>query len=759
MMKPMRYAMHMKRPASWWNDNWREGTPLGNGLHGALMYGNTANERVMLTHSRLWREGTQPDIPDVSDVLPAMRELIFAGEVPTADRMITDALIERGYAPREAFPFPAADLNLVLPAVKGFSRYRRGLDMSSAEAYVRYMDGDTRMERRGFVSRSDDVVVVECHKDTEISLSIHRPDSTDEEIKLPENVCTVVDGEWLYFKAEIAGVEHGAVARVIKGDTALILVKLYTEGDSSVKWPALKARLADLPANYAPLFERHVAEHRRLFDACRFVLEDREFDQETTNEQLLDAAYDEGMPNALAERMWAYGRYLLISATTTGGLPCNLTGLWSGDYEAFWSFNMANINLQMTYWQALQGGLSELMLPVFDYYDFAIEDMKENARKLYGCSGIFLPAVTMPGCMRHVCLAPHITNWTAGAGWIAQHYYDYYLFTRETDFLEKRALPFMTEAAKFYIDFVLWQGDTWHVCPSVSPENRTLNYKMGNIELGDGTQSAIDATMDIAVIKELFTNLLAIGDATSLVSVSDMAAYKRMLDGAPAYQINEWGAPREWLHEDFPDNDLHRHQSHLYPMYPGLEHARRDEATTEIYRRGAVRRMTVGLSCQTSWSLVQNANMMARVKEAELALESLNLIAKSCLMRNLFTTCNDWRGSGIGLEFPLAPFQLDANAGWSSAVQEMLLFSDAERVELLPALPPKWERGQIGPLHTRCGISVELSWDRDANEASVILLASRDTSYRLVMPDGGQRTITMKAGDVQKSAFGLRKEV
>lgn len=274
------------------------------------------------------------------------------------------------------------------------------------------------------------------------------------------------------------------------------------------------------------------------------------------------------------------------------------------------------------------------------------------------------------------------------------------------------------------------------------------------VDLGDGTQSSIDATMDIAVIKELFTHLLEIGHTTGLLKPSDMTAYERMLAGAPTYQTNEWGAPREWLHDDFPDNDLHRHQSHLYPMFPGLEFARRDEVTMEIYRRGALRRMTVGLSYQTSWSLIQNANTMARVKDAELALESLNLIAMSCLMRNLFTTHNDWRGSGIGLEMPTPPFQIDANTGWPSAVQEMLLFSDKDRIDLLPALPLTWKKGNFGPLHTRCGVAIDLSWDR-AIGGHATLRASRPTSFALFLPDGSRQDAVMNVGEVFELAFPL----
>ena len=759
------YQMTMRRPASWWNGNWREGTPLGNGLHGALIYGNIANEKIMLTHTRLWREGKNMSIPDVSDILPQMRALIFSGEVLKADRMINDALIHRGYAPHEAYPFPAADLNISLPAVKGFSKYKRTLDISTAQAFVEYQDGDDVIQRRSFVSRADDVVVVECHKNSVIHLSIHQPDLINQSEQLPENECIITEGEWQFFKTEISGIEHGAVLKVLRGEKTLILLKIYTEGESSNKWYELKAEIEKLSPDYDHLLYSHIEAHQKLFNACQLSLEDDKCNRASSNEELLDAAYDTGLTNVLAERMWAYGRYLLISSTQLGGLPCNLTGLWSGEYRAFWSFNMANINLEMIYWQALSGGLEELMLPIFDYYDAGLEDMKENARKLYGCEGIFLPAVTMPGGIRHVCLSPHITNWTAGAGWIAQLYYDYYIYTRDMDFLVNRALPFMREAAKFYADFIIWKGEHWHVCPSVSPENHTKNYKgnsknlgdsNANNDLSDGTQSSIDATMDISVIKELFRHLIEIGGATELLPEDELADYRKILYGTPDYETNEWGAPREWLHKDFPDNDLHRHQSHLYPVFPGLELSRADSRTIEIYHKGAIRRMTVGLSWQTSWSLIQNAHTMARVKDGELAWESLSLITKSCVMRNLFTTHNDWRGSGIGLEFPMAPFQIDANIGWASAVQEMLLYSNTDRVDLLPALPKAWTKGSIGTMKTRCGVDVHITWDQSQNIGNALLCAIRETAFTLYYPDGNYEEFDQMAGENAQVEFRIK---
>lgn len=727
----------MSRPASWWNDLWREGTPLGNGLHGALLYGNTANERVMLTHTRLWRHGQTPPMPDVSDVLPEMRRLIREKRMPEADRMLVDALKNRGYSPANAFPTPAADINLDLPNLGVFKNYSRELDMETAQGFVSYDRGGEMVNRRAFVSRGDDVVVIECHRDTIVSVNMYKPDSDRTKSDfLPKDPITKTSGEFIFFACKVDGKEHGVVARVVRGKTTLILARVFYSGSHEEEWQKLASSLSSLPADYETLLTRHIPEHQRLFDSCRFSLNEP---SNLTNEQLLDIASEDELPNALTERMYDFGRYLFISATAKGGLPCNLTGLWSGDYQAFWAFNMSNINLEMTYWHAAPGSLTELIMPFFDYFDNSLEDFRDNAQKLFGCRGIYIPAVTMPGVARHCCLLPHVTNWTAGAGWIAQHYYDFWLYTGDRKFLEERAIPFMKEAAKFYADFVEWDADGWHVCPSISPENRTLDYcrvheKTGKppINIPDHMQTSIDAAMDIAVIRELFSNLHKLSEVSSSISEDERQFCQKMLDNSPKYQINAQNSPCEWLNDDYPDNDKHRHQSHLYPMFPGLERVRESRETDEIYREGGLRRLRIGLDSQTSWSLIQCANLMARVRDAETAFECLNIISKTCIIRNLFTLHNDWRSSGITWQLPQAPFQIDAVIGWASAVQEMLLFSMPGRIDVLPACPKKWRSGRIGTLQTRCGVAVRLDWTPDS--VNVELIANRDTEFDLHLP-------------------------
>ena len=57
---------------------------------------------------------------------------------------------------------------------------------------------------------------------------------------------------------------------------------------------------------------------------------------------------------------------------------------------------------------------------------------------------------------------------------------------------------------------------------------------------------------------------------------------------------------------------------------------------------------------QSGWSLMYLGNLYARLGDGERAKECLDLVARSCLMNNFFTTHNDWRDMGIFLNFDLA---------------------------------------------------------------------------------------------------------
>ena len=75
----------------------------------------------------------------------------------------------------------------------------------------------------------------------------------------------------------------------------------------------------------------------------------------------------------------------------------------------------------------------------------------------------------------------------------------------------------------------------------------------------------------------------------------------------------------------------------------------------------------------------------------------------------------------------------------------MLLFSNEERMDILPALPAKWKKGSAGPMAARCGAQASFSWDGSAY--SVRVEALRDAAFLLVLPDGTERNLSMKKGE------------
>lgn len=755
------YILTMKYPAAWWGGLWREALPLGNGQMGAAVYGGVGTERVLLTHEDLWvlpKAAGLPDIahmlspetlalaqkatptdelPNISENLTRVRELLAANRVREAEGIYRDALIAKGYRPALEVPYPLGDLCVRMPAGKGFIDYERSLALNRGEALVRWTDDDTRFVRRQFVSRADDCFVWEMKASQSgqihagISLEIHdvrdqqtfRPPVAD----LPIDVACRSDGDFIYYAARRpdGSDDFGAVARIICFDGScsnaadgwtvsgasqvLVIIKVFPKGERAQRWATLKEQIERFPADYEVLRKAHEEVHRPLFDRVQVDLGASQEDRARPNEVLLLDAYQGKASLALLEKLWAFGRYLLIASAHTQGQPSPLIGLWCGEYRGFWAFNMVNENLQLQYWQAFSGNMPELLLPVFDYFESKMTDFRQNARCLYDCRGIYVPAPTTPASGLLKMVVPHIIYWTGAAGWVGQLYYQYYRYTGNRVFLKERALPWLREVALFYEDFFETGADGFYKSsPSNSPENPPHNQWDGRAMCPDG-ETAVNATMDFAIAREVLTQLI---EGERIVGEPDCAQehWASMLEKIPAYQKNEYGGIREWMDARFADNEHHRHLSHLYPLFPGLEVDER-HPFYENFAEGLRRRARMNLGQLSNWTLPHEACAFARIGDATGAENCLNLLGRGFLLNNLYTVANDWRAMGIGNELAWSPVQLDANMGTAAAIQEMLLVSRPTALHLAPALPPSWRRGHAHGLLALAGLVVDIQWE------------------------------------------------
>ncbi len=744
---------------------WQDALPVGNGTVGALVYGAIRNETILLNHEDLWFRTPKPHLPDVADMLPEVRALLAAGNYREAARLLPDTAAERGFSSHVDPYHPAFDLKLEMQTDAAFTAYRRALDMETGEVIVSWAENHRHFARQLLVSRADDVVVLRvASPDGPVSLNVrlmpHNLHVMDMGAGLADTTerprlafAATTDTPWLSMTGTYAdGNQFGGMARVVvRGGTmdradgeglcirdaeeVLVLLKLFANEAAEPALARLREELMALPPKWTTLRRRHAKLHQELFRRMTLSLD---HGRARSVDQLLRNAYANDVADALIEKMAFFGRHLLISSSRPGGLPANLQGVWNGDFQPAWSSDYHNDeNIQMNYWQALPGNLAETVLPFFDYYESMVDDNRRNARALFGCRGIAVPIAQSTHGVAHPGLWMY---WTAGAGWLAQLFYDYWLFTGDEDFLRERAVPYLREVALFYQDFLIeGPGGNLMVSPSLSPENSPA--------IPGTAMVVVNATMDIAIAREVLTNLCA---ACGHLGISDpeLPRWRAILEKLPYYEINADGALREWLHPGLTDNYHHRHQSHLYPLFPGFEISR--EETPELFaaaRTAVEKRLVIGLTSQTGWSLAHMASIYARLGEGDRALECLELILRFCTGPNLFTWHNDWRGQGVTMHWPEAPFQIDANFGFTAAVQEMLVQSRPGWIGLLPALPKRWKRGELTGLKTRCGVEVDITWAQGGAVCKAVLRAARETDLCVSLPGGRTRRLRLSKGE------------
>jgi hypothetical protein len=360
-------------------------------------------------------------------------------------------------------------------------------------------------------------------------------------------------------------------------------------------------------------------------------------------------------------------------------------------------------------------GTPELLLPVFDLLDGFRPDLRDNARRLYGAPGLLVPPhLTTHARHNHFDRRWCLTFWTAGAAWCARLYYDYWRYTGDREFLAARALPFLREAAGFYAAFAEVRGGRRCFAPSYSPENSSL---------GDaGPQACVNATMDVAAVRDLLRNLLAATDALGAAD-PDRSRWSAMLERLPPYEVGEDGALAEWLWPGLPNNHAHRHASHLYGLWYEPDPALLDDPALRAAAATAVRR-------RLRWWRERGDEMASGLAQLGIAAAALGLADEAYEVVGRLAT-RYWRASGVSTHNAGAIFNTDVCGGLPAVIASMLIGSRADRVELLPARPAAWPAGAIHGVRLRGGHRLErLAWSDTGVEADLVYAGDREPTIR-----------------------------
>ncbi|MDE6193334.1 MAG: glycoside hydrolase family 95 protein [Muribaculaceae bacterium] len=778
-------TIYFDRPA----DFFEETFVIGNGTQGGIIYGNPSRERISLNDITFWTG--EPDTavytPGAYKAIPEIRAALDAGDYQLAQKL--QKKVQGHYTNNYQ---PIGNLFIDFADKTEASDYARKLNIADATAKVTYNKGDNEITTEYIASAPDSILAIRitAQRPIDFTLSFESPikkvavsasengiiaEGSASYSSLPSYVDMPADQKMLYddargirFRTDIRAIAPGATVTpdadgtlTVKGATETVIIAAIATNFNGANnnpathgtdYQAIATRKADRAAKkaYADILRDHIADYTKLFSRVNIDLGESpaELNAMPTDIRLKNYTDNSAYDPDLEELYFDYGRYLLISCSRTPRVPANLQGLWNEYLLPPWSSNYTtNINVEENYWPAEVTGLSELHMPLLSFIKQLPVTGKDTAREYYSvdrgwCLGhnSDIWAITNPVGLNSG--DPQWANWNMGGAWIASHIWEHYLFTRDLDFLCEY-YPTLKGAAEFCLGWMIEDKDgNLITSPSTSPEN--------NFIAPDGKPAATSAGAyaDIAMIRQCLADTrdaaLALDTDADLVKEIDSA-----LERIAPYKIGQAGQLQEWA-VDFKEQDpQHRHQSHLYGLYPG-HHISLDK-TPEL-AKAAAKTLEIKGDNTTGWSTGWRVNLLARLADSDKAYAMYRRLLKY-VSPDKYDGPDKRRGGGTypNLLDAHAPFQIDGNFGGTAGVAEMILQSTPESITLLPALPAQWKDGAATGLRTRSGASVDATWtDGKATAVSITPTVDADITLRV---NNELIPLSLKAGETEFLEF------
>ena len=766
----------------WYNkpaQYFEESLVLGNGKMGASVFGGIDTDKIYLNDATLWSgEPVNANMnPEAYKNLPAVRDALQHENYQLADSL--NKKLQGKFSESYA---PPGTLFLHVKHNGNAEKYYRELNVSDAISKVRYEVNGVTFTREYFISYPDKIMIVQLSssKKSALSFDVQLNSLLRNTVLVNENVLQMKGYAPIHIEPNYVGdvansvsydekkgtrftilvaVKHtdGSIETndsllMVNGATrATVYISIATSFNGFDKNPATEglndeaiARAAlqnSVAKSFASLKNAHVEDYQTYFNRLSLNLGKTTAPNLPTNERLM--RYAEGKEDKNLEILYfQFGRYLLISSSRTPGVPANLQGIWNPYIRPPWSSNYTmNINLEENYWLAENTNLSEMHLPLMSFIKNLSTTGKITARTFYNAGG-------WAACHNSDIWAmsnpvgnfgkgdPSWANWNMGGTWLSTHLWEHYIFTGDKQFLSRMAYPIMKGAAQFCLD---WLVEDKHgnliTSPSTSPENIYITPE------GYNGATMYGGTADLAMIRELLDQTLKA--ATILQTDHEfIARLQHTLERLHPYEIGKKGNLQEWYY-DWEDQDpKHRHQSHLFGLFPGHQIT---PDSTPLLAAACRRTLEIKGDETTGWSKGWRINLWARLGDGNHAYKMYRELLKFVLPDGVKTNYARGGGTYPNLFDAHPPFQIDGNFGGAAAVAEMLVQSDENEIRLLPALPDAWQEGWVKGICARGGFEVSLQWKNHRLQACTLL--ARYAATTALQYGGKKKTISLKEGE------------
>lgn len=774
--------LNYDRPAEYFEET----LVIGNGTMGAIVYGGTTRDVISLNDLTLWTGEPDREVttPDAYKAIPKIREMLDKEDYRNAD--IEQRKVQGHYSENYQ-PLGQVTISYLDTSAR-ISDYSRSLDISNAIAQTKYLRDNKPFSCEYFASAPDSVIVINLKSEKPegikavISFDSQLPHATSaagNEISsegyaayhsYPSYYDDVKEKHLydpergIHFRTIIKVIaDNGNIKSYPSGELKIesahevrILIANATSFNGFDKDPVkegkdyrniAKNRIELASAKtYETLKSNHINDYRYFFDRVELSLGETAPEIATlpTDEQLRRYTDNTESNPELEALYFQFGRYLLISCSRTPGVPANLQGLWNEKLLPPWSCNYtSNINVEENYWAAETANLSEMHRPLIDFIANLSHTGKETAKAYYGvdkgwCLGqnTDIWAMTCPVGLN--VGDPSWACWTMGGAWLSTHIWEHYVFTKDIEMLRKY-YPVLKGAAEFCMNWLIEKDGKLITSPGTSPENKfvTPDGYIGATSYG--------CTADLAITRECLID--AIKAAEVLNTDKDFRKKaKTTISRLSPYKIGKKGNLQEWFHDWEDEDPQHRHQSHLFGLYPG-HHISTDE--TPDLAKACAKTLEIKGDNTTGWSTGWRVNLYARLKDSNNAYHIYRRLLK-LVTPDGYKGKDARRGGGTypNLLDAHSPFQIDGNFGGCAGVIEMLMQSSEEEITLLPALPEQWKDGSVKGICARGSFVIDMSW-KDGKVTSLSITSRKGGKTRVNFNNKSVK-INLKANETKQ---------